>query len=435
MAIDASIALGVKPVQIESPLNQMANVYALQNAQQSNQLNQLKMDEYNRGVAQSEQRRNYLSTAKRDDPEFINNLAAIDPELAMKLETHMAGLNKEKALADAAKFKLANDNYTQYRSTLAGLSTVPNLTKDMAISEAQRLVDAGVVPANFVTMAQQLPDEPMALRSVLQNGARAQLTPDKIFTMFAPKPVERATNRYKVMFDENPNSPTFGKEIAKTRIEMGVSPDAELSAATQRRQQDLTNARELEKIAIDKGKNSSEYIAMEAKMKEQGKGQAKFEAAAPQAITTAKQLLTKIDDLVGKPAIKDKKGKIIKEGTGAHKGFSAAVGTESIFPTMPGSQASNFEARLDEIKGGAFLEAFETLRGGGSITETEGTKATAARTRMSTAQSEDEFIAAARDYQNIIRAGIKNAKEKLAKGNKTSTTTTPAGATVSNWQD
>lgn len=230
MAIDASIALGVKPVQIESPLNQMSNVYALQNAQQSNQLNQMKMEEYKRGVAQSEQRRNYLSTAKRDDPEFINNLAAIDPELAMKLETHMAGINKEKALADTAKFKLANDNYTQYRSTLAGLSTVPNLTKDMAISEAQRLVDAGVVPANFVTMAQQLPDEPTALRSVLQNGARAQLTPDKIFTMFAPKPVERATNTYKEMYDENPASRTFGQVIPNSRIEMGISPDAQLRA-------------------------------------------------------------------------------------------------------------------------------------------------------------------------------------------------------------
>jgi hypothetical protein len=194
MPIDSSIALGVKPVQIESPLNQMANVYALQNAQQSNQLNKMKMDEYTRGVAQSEQRRNYLSTAKRDDPEYINKLAAIDPELAMKLETHTAGVNKEKALADAAKFKLASDNYAQYRNTLAGLSTVPNLTKDMAITEAQRLVDAGVVPANFVTMAQQLPDEPMALRSILQNGARAQLTPKDIFTTFAPKPVERATN-------------------------------------------------------------------------------------------------------------------------------------------------------------------------------------------------------------------------------------------------
>jgi hypothetical protein len=153
---------------------------------------------------------------------------------------------------------------------------------------------------------------------------------------------------------------------------------------------------------------------MEARMKEQGKGQAKFEVAAPQAIATAEQALTKIDQLVGKPAIKDKvTGKVIEEGTPAHPGFKAAVGASSLIPTMPGSKAADFEARLDEIKGGAFLEAYNTLRGGGSITEVEGQKATQAITRMSTAQSEKEFINAARDFQDVIRAGIKRSKEKL----------------------
>jgi hypothetical protein len=59
MAIDASIALGVKPLQIESPVNQMAKMYEMQNAVQSNQLNKMKMDEYSRGVANT-QRRNAL---------------------------------------------------------------------------------------------------------------------------------------------------------------------------------------------------------------------------------------------------------------------------------------------------------------------------------------------------------------------------------------
>ena len=35
MAIDPSIALSVKPVQIDSPMNQMAQMYQLQGAQQS----------------------------------------------------------------------------------------------------------------------------------------------------------------------------------------------------------------------------------------------------------------------------------------------------------------------------------------------------------------------------------------------------------------
>jgi hypothetical protein len=204
---------------------------------------------------------------------------------------------------------------------------------------------------------------------------------------------------------------------------MTASPGELLTASTAKagqditkRGQDLTNARELEKIAIDKGKNSPEYIAMEARMKEQGKGQAKFETAAPQAIATAEQMLTKIDQMVGAPAKLNAKGQVIEKGTAAHPGFKAAVGASSLISTMPGSKAADFEARLDEIKGGAFLEAYNTLRGGGSITEVEGQKATQAITRMSTAQSEKEFIVAAREFQNVIRTGIKRSKEKLGSG-------------------
>jgi len=60
MPIDASIALGVKPMPIESPINQMAKMYEMQNAVQSNQLNQMKMDEYKRGLAEQEQFKNAL---------------------------------------------------------------------------------------------------------------------------------------------------------------------------------------------------------------------------------------------------------------------------------------------------------------------------------------------------------------------------------------
>lgn len=56
MAIDSSIALGVKPIQIESPVNQLANVLQLQGAQQANQLNAMKMAQ----VDQANQRQNAL---------------------------------------------------------------------------------------------------------------------------------------------------------------------------------------------------------------------------------------------------------------------------------------------------------------------------------------------------------------------------------------
>lgn len=63
MPIDPSIALGLKPFQVESPINQMAKAYEMQNAIQSNKLNQLKMDEYTRGLAEEEAFKNALGTA------------------------------------------------------------------------------------------------------------------------------------------------------------------------------------------------------------------------------------------------------------------------------------------------------------------------------------------------------------------------------------
>lgn len=43
MALDSSIALGVKPIQVDAPVNQFANILQLQGAQQANQLNAMKM--------------------------------------------------------------------------------------------------------------------------------------------------------------------------------------------------------------------------------------------------------------------------------------------------------------------------------------------------------------------------------------------------------
>jgi hypothetical protein len=50
MGIDSSIALGVKPVQIENPMNALAQMMQLKDAQQASQMNVMKMDEYQRGV-------------------------------------------------------------------------------------------------------------------------------------------------------------------------------------------------------------------------------------------------------------------------------------------------------------------------------------------------------------------------------------------------
>ena len=96
-----------------------------------------------------------------------------------------------------------------------------------------------------------------------------------------------------------------------------------------------------------------------------------------------------------------------------HPGFKSSVGMGIPGAKyVPGTPQADFRSRLDQVQGGAFLTAIDTLRGTGAITEVEGTKATAAKNRMSTATSEAEFNKAAKDYLDIIEQGVKQTYGK-----------------------
>jgi hypothetical protein len=60
--VDTNIAMGFRPVQIESPINQMAAIAQLRGAQEASQMNALKMQEYQRGM----QQRNALAAINAD---------------------------------------------------------------------------------------------------------------------------------------------------------------------------------------------------------------------------------------------------------------------------------------------------------------------------------------------------------------------------------
>ena len=53
MPIDASIISGLKPVQMESPMNGLAKLLEVQGAQQNMQMGRMKMDEYQQGLTRA----------------------------------------------------------------------------------------------------------------------------------------------------------------------------------------------------------------------------------------------------------------------------------------------------------------------------------------------------------------------------------------------
>jgi hypothetical protein len=64
------------------------------------------------------------------------------------------------------------------------------------------------------------------------------------------------------------------------------------------------------------------------------------------------------------------------------------------------------QGKIDQLKGGAFLQARQMLKGGGAITDYEGQKAEAAFARLNQAQSEDDFKAALDEFNFYVQQGL-----------------------------
>ena len=116
---------------------------------------------------------------------------------------------------------------------------------------------------------------------------------------------------------------------------------------------------------------------------------------------TGQRLITGIDQLLADPEL------------------SAGLGIEG-FLRKPlaelgvDTEAARVRSKIDQIKGDVFLTAFSTLKGGGQITELEGTKAEQAQARLSTAQSEEDFREALQELKFYTELRIRRMRgEKI----------------------
>jgi hypothetical protein len=146
--------------------------------------------------------------------------------------------------------------------------------------------------------------------------------------------------------------------------------------------------------------------------------------ALPANIEQANVAIKTIDEMIGDARLNDK-GEIVYqkydpvtkqyvEGKKAHGGFENYVGA-TMFPGLrfiEGTETASFEPLYKSIKGQAFLEAFQRLKGAGQITEIEGQKATEALLKLDKAQTEKDFVKYAREFQENLQRGMELAKNK-----------------------
>jgi hypothetical protein len=120
------------------------------------------------------------------------------------------------------------------------------------------------------------------------------------------------------------------------------------------------------------------------------------------------------DATVALPTIEATANRALKtiEQIRTHPGREYGVGVTGVVPGIPGTQQRGFVNLVDQAKGQTFLEAFNSLRGGGAITEAEGRKATEAFARLDRAQTQHDFDAALKDLEGVINEGVRVARTK-----------------------
>ena len=110
-------------------------------------------------------------------------------------------------------------------------------------------------------------------------------------------------------------------------------------------------------------------------------------------------MLSVIDGILDSPNLESSVGKV-----------------QGNLPDLLSTQGTlDFRARAAQLEGKAFLQAFQSLKGGGQITEAEGRKATAAIARLDQAQSEGAYREALLELRGIVEQSLERARNKARK--------------------
>jgi hypothetical protein len=111
-------------------------------------------------------------------------------------------------------------------------------------------------------------------------------------------------------------------------------------------------------------------------------------AAAPGQVALFNTLEFQVNDLLNDPYLPNMLGPLA-----------------SITPNIT-ADAARVQSKMDQISGGAFLQARQLLKGGGAITDFESQKAEKAFLRMNEAMNIEDYTKAMNDFLDAVRVGL-----------------------------
>lgn len=124
-----------------------------------------------------------------------------------------------------------------------------------------------------------------------------------------------------------------------------------------------------------------------------GKGVGEAVVNLPKAEEAANMMLSSIDSLDNDPYLPSMVGPVAGKW----------------LPNVS-ADSHRVQSKMDQIRGQGFLQAYQTLRGGGQITEVEGAKAEAAIMRLNTAQSLEDYKAALGELRTIVTGALSRSR-------------------------
>jgi hypothetical protein len=422
MAIDPSIALGVKPVQIESPINQMAKMYELQNAAQSNQLNRLKMDEYTRGITEDTEVKNALARLDKKSPTYeqdrfnayaLKGIEGVKAYAATKkeeaaAEEHTAGTAGKKLANTEASVKLAKaaqNDILEYPSEAMVTSYYEDAKRKgyfdpETLSNIERFTKLVLSVPAPIDPATGEPDFTARRQAItrLQLEAKDRLG----------KPGQRNLNN---VVEDIMTDPITGKTFVTGTSKMGISPaDAQRIALDKQRL-----GLEGQRVALDERRvkvaettgapgyvkplNATQQYKLD-KLKTADKTNAKLFDSSIDAE------LKNIDKLIGT----EDKPKL-------HAGLRSATGPIASRIFTGRTDTANAEAFIKSLQSKASINSLQTIRGTagaiGTMTEREWPRLESMKATLQESQGTDQFIQSLKDYREELKNMKLKSKEAL----------------------
>lgn len=131
---------------------------------------------------------------------------------------------------------------------------------------------------------------------------------------------------------------------------------------------------------------------------EQEKAQREKQSELPKVVDQGNYMLSIIDQALA--------SKGLEESVGGPAGITGRIAEN--LPLTQGQR--DFAPLAQQLRGNAFLQAYQTLKGGGAIANAEGQKAEAAIARLQQYQSVDSYKAALKELREVVQNGMDRAK-------------------------